>query len=280
MLILKKNIISWNLISLFVSLSIIGCSVAGQNTSGNGSDKEGAKADKSLLTHKDGWKLENLASDDGQLAEVLIDTSITLYFQEDKVNGKSGCNSYFSGYKLNGEKISIGETGSTMMACPEPIMKQEHHYLSQLKNVATYSVENSRLKLYDSTGNILLVFSVPDSVPLATTQWQLMSYNTGSALLSNMVTEKISLMFTEDGKLNGSAGCNSYSSSYKKDEDKLEIGAIRTTRKFCNTPHEVMKTEAGYLAALETVVRFTIREGTLTLYNARETRAAVFRKSK
>jgi heat shock protein HslJ len=279
MLSLKKNIICLNLICFLASLSIIGCSTSGQNA-GDVSEVKGTKSDKSLLTYKNGWKLENMVSDNGKLAQTLAGTSISLYFQEDRINGKSGCNSYFSNYTLDGEKISIGEIGSTMMACPEPIMKQEQHYFNQLKKISSYTVENSSLKVHDGEGKVLLVFTMPEPVALTEIQWQLISYNTGNALLSNLVTGTISLMFTVDGKINGFAGCNNYSSAYKKDGDKLEVAAIRTTRKFCSTPHEVMKTEAGYLAALETAVRFEIHEGALTLYNERQTRAAVFRKPK
>jgi len=47
--------------------------------------------------------------------------------------------------------------GSTMMACPEPIMEQEKGYLSILESAETFEIKNGKLTIF-SSGNQMLFF--------------------------------------------------------------------------------------------------------------------------
>ena len=67
------------------------------------------------------WVLENLA---GQ--GVIDSVQATLGFPElGKVVGKGSCNRFFGTVEIQGDKIKFGSLGSTRMACPEAVMKQE-----------------------------------------------------------------------------------------------------------------------------------------------------------
>jgi heat shock protein HslJ len=69
----------------------------------------------------------------------------------------------------------------------------------------------------------------------------------------------------KDGGISGSAGCNQYGASLTEggQPGEIRVGPIRATRKAC--PQEVMALESRYLAALETVVRFTLESSELVL---------------
>ena len=53
---------------------------------------------------------------------------------EGKVYGDSGCNRFTGGYKVKGDRITIGPLASTMMFC-EGKMDAEAAFLNKLQNV-------------------------------------------------------------------------------------------------------------------------------------------------
>lgn len=237
------------------------------------------KASPMKLESGSGWKLDKLVNSEKETVSVLQDTAITLLFQDDRISGKSGCNRYFADYKINGNDVTVGKAASTMMACPEPIMKQERDYLDQLSQVKSYAIKNEALYFRNNTGEVVLIFSAFAAPSLTDSTWKLSSLNIGNALLSNRVTEHITAVFDNEGRLSGFAGCNQYSCSYKVDGDKLELSSIITTRKYCHDPDNVMKTEAGFISALGDAVRYNIKNDELNLFNADDERVVIFNKS-
>jgi heat shock protein HslJ len=99
----------------------------------------------------------------GSEATVLTDSPIFIDFTSDgKISGSGGCNRYFGGWGiLEGTKdtIRIWRTGSTKMACPGPIMTQEHRFLEELSRVSRYTTEGKELRLYYDEGRGVLRFS-------------------------------------------------------------------------------------------------------------------------
>lgn len=99
----------------------------------------------------------------GSEATVLTDSPIFIDFTSDgKISGSGGCNRYFGGWGiLEGTKdtIRIWRTGSTKMACPGPIMTQEHRFLEELSRASRYATEGKELRLYYDEGRGVLRFS-------------------------------------------------------------------------------------------------------------------------
>ena len=91
----------------------------------------------------------------------LVNTTITVYFEDGSINGNAGCNNYFGGYTVDGNEININKAlGSTMMYCePEEKMQQEYQYLEMLGNVTTYTIEENQLTL-STEDNRTLVYQV------------------------------------------------------------------------------------------------------------------------
>ncbi len=80
----------------------------------------------------------------------LPNTSFTIKFEADQVSGNGGCNSYFGPYAIDGDKITIGPLGSTMMACPEPegLMDQEQYLLGFLGAAQRYELAEGTLIIH------------------------------------------------------------------------------------------------------------------------------------
>jgi heat shock protein HslJ len=99
----------------------------------------------------------------GSEAKVLADRQVFIDLTSDgKVSGFGGCNRYFGGWGfLEGTKdnLRIWRTGSTRMACDEPIMTQEYRFLEELSRVSRYSIEGKELRLYYDEGRGILRFS-------------------------------------------------------------------------------------------------------------------------
>ena len=104
------------------------------------------------------WVLSSL---DGELP--VDGTRVTLEFKpatetEGKVNGHGPCNGYFGGYSIQDKVVRFTPMGSTMMACAEPVMKQEMAYLSAFQKLDRMTMSGQTLMLSDSDGNRQLTF--------------------------------------------------------------------------------------------------------------------------
>lgn len=99
------------------------------------------------------WMLESLNEH-----ELIPGSTITAQFQDGQVGGSAGCNNYFASYVVEGDHITIGPAGSTMMFC-EGIMEQETDYLTALGQAATYRIHDGELELIDDSGHTILTYT-------------------------------------------------------------------------------------------------------------------------
>ena len=77
------------------------------------------------------------------------DVEITLSFDAGRMSGKSACNRYSAEIR-DGERpgdIVIGPAMVTRMACPDPVMETEMHYLDALSLVTSFSFHVGSLAL-------------------------------------------------------------------------------------------------------------------------------------
>ena len=87
------------------------------------------------------WALESLNGH-----ELIPGSTITAQFQDSQVEG---------------DHISIGPAGSTMMFCEEPqgIMEQEADYLTALGLAALYQMHDGEMELFDDSGHVILAYT-------------------------------------------------------------------------------------------------------------------------
>ena len=81
-------------------LALVACSAAG----------EGASLEGTL------WVLESYQNADGETVEAVPNSGARADFENGEVSGTSGCNRFFGSYEVDGNSISIGPLGSTLMA--------------------------------------------------------------------------------------------------------------------------------------------------------------------
>lgn len=78
-----------------------------------------------------------------------------------KVSGNGGCNRFSGSATIDGDKITFGQLASTMMACTEAAMDQEHKFHAALADARTYRIDAEQRKLFlsDAAGKVVAQFS-------------------------------------------------------------------------------------------------------------------------
>ncbi|MGD2078395.1 MAG: META domain-containing protein, partial [Chloroflexota bacterium] len=205
------------------------------------------------------WQLVSYGDpDDSQ--SLIPGTSITAEFVPETetsgtVGGNATCNSYTTGYSIEGDQISFGPVAGTRMMCPVGA-EQETAYLTALETAESYEIVGPNMQIiYD--GGVLNFTSL--NLPLENVLWQALVLN-GQPVPPEV---EISALFNPGdeanaGTIGGSSGCNSYSAGYEIDTNLLTIsGPIAMTRALC--PDETLSNlESSYVAALETAKSYDI----------------------
>lgn len=228
-----------------------------------------------------GWTLTHYVRN-GTFIQALNSTTVTLDLSEDgRMTGSAGCNHYFAAYETKGSAITVGPAGSTLMYCPAAgVMEQESAYLSLLNQARSLTIEDDRLSLADAQGTTILSFITtipPVPEPLIGTNWTLESFQTTDAVSSIVAGTTITAVFSADGRVGGSAGCNRYFASFNVTGTTVSIGTVGSTKMYCSNPG-VMQQEATYLTSLSRVTAFTINGERLSLADTGGTTLLSFTK--
>ena len=101
---------------------------------------------------------------------------------------------------------------------------------------------------------------------LEDTRWILESYGEPENLKAMLEGTEITAVFDRaEGRVHGSAGCNTYSGGYQISDSKLSIPLIVSTEMGCLEPEGVMEQELQYLKALQAAESYEIRDGKLEI---------------
>jgi heat shock protein HslJ len=190
----------------------------------------------------------------------------TVRFADGRASGFSGCNRFTGSYKRDGDTLTVGPLAGTMMACPEPRMGAEKAFLDALSGAHRVAIAGDHLTLTSPSG-AALAFQAEPPPTLEGVAWKVTGFNNGrQAVVSPRTGTTVTLSF-ENGKVTGSAGCNTFRATYTSDGNRLSIGPAATTRKMC--PAEgVMEQERQFLAALATAQVWTVEGGKLDVHRA------------
>jgi heat shock protein HslJ len=63
------------------------------------------------------------------------------------ISGTGGCNRLTGKYELRGDTLWFGAVATTMMACPDVVMKQERAMLDALRVTTSYHITGDKLEL-------------------------------------------------------------------------------------------------------------------------------------
>lgn len=224
------------------------------------------------------WRLTEYT--DAQGARVSAAARTAIRFADGRITGEAGCNRMSAGYSASGTTISIRTGASTMMACPEPAMSQESAFLALLPQVGSFRIAGDELQLLSASGEMLARFERQIERALTGAAWELTGYAEGeNAVRSPVAGTTITINFSEDGSVSGSAGCNTYRGSFTAEGANLKITPAGTTKKLCMTPAGVMEQESHFVTSLESVTGFTIENSMLELKAADGTLIARFRSA-
>jgi heat shock protein HslJ len=104
---------------------------------------------------------------------------------------------------------------------------------------------------------------------LSATSWKLAYYSDAQGgWFAAINGTNVTATFGLDGKLNGYAGCNQYSSQYSVNGNSISITVPGVTMMMCS-PESVMQQEYTYLSRLPLASTWKITDGTtLTIFDA------------
>ena len=194
-------------------------------------------------------------------------TYVTINFNVsgDAVSGSGGGNNYNSTYTADdqGNLTIKGPMASTMMAC-ETGMEQEGLFLGALEKVSGYTLaEDGHLLLEYDTGTVYdEQLNFVRSTSLVDTVWVLTGYGDPNSLTGSQPGVMTTAVFSADGTLNGSAGCNQYSAGYTLQENQIGIGMPNSTMMACETG---MDQEQVFLTDLEKAASYRLGLGALDI---------------
>lgn len=78
---------------------------------------------------------------------------------EGKLHGNNSCNNFFGQYTQQGQELKLMPAGSTMKACVDALMQQEHKVMQAMPLVAKAKLQQGRLTLMSSDDKAVLVLS-------------------------------------------------------------------------------------------------------------------------
>ena len=106
----------------------------------------------------------------------------------------------------------------------------------------------------------------PDA-SLTNTYWKLIELNGQPVALGARNRELHMVLTTEDDRIHGFSGCNSFMGNYKRGDDQLRFEPLASTRMACITG---MEQEKRFLDALGSAVRYTLSGESLSLFGPQD----------
>ena len=208
------------------------------------------------------WELSKIQQKD-KILSIPKGTNITINFSKDGINGHSAVNKYFGNYKISNDNISISGIGATEMAGSQELMNIERKFFDILQSYPKISYDKETLTLSNNKGEIWTFKVLTLEKKLHNTDWRLINMAGKNMKLQMKNEEQITLSFTEN-EINGNAGINNYSGTYKISNDNISIQGIGATE--MAGPDNLMRIEGEYLALLENVKKIKlINQKTLVL---------------
>lgn len=221
------------------------------------------------------WQVVSYRNAAGEQATPAVDATITL--QEGQITGNAGCNNFVASYTNDGEQLTISESASTLMACPDDAMAQEQAFLGNLSQAASFAVADDSLSFYDANGDLLIALAPQTAASLTGVLWQATNYNNGNEAVVNVLSDTvITALFDDNGFVSGTAGCNNYVTGYTVDGSNISFEPAALTMMACVEPEGVMEQEAAFLAALESAATFSIQGEILEMRTADDQMALRF----
>ncbi|MEV3989541.1 META domain-containing protein [Streptomyces sp. NPDC049837] len=243
-----------------LALGLTACGTQSGNGSGAGDGSASVRPDVPVTgVH---WTVESVTVDGKKTAapagaHVEIDP-------KGQAKGNFGCNHFNARAAVEGDTITLSDTGMTEMGCPEPLQGFEDALKSALTGKLKARLTDGELTLTTTDGDSIRLSEQPPA-PLVGTKWTVNSLVSGQAATSLPAgTEgKASFVFGKDGSVRGNLGCNRFSAPVTTDGSTLTFGRVTSTRKLC--PGPAMELERALLETMKGKVTYKIDHRSLTV---------------
>ncbi len=214
------------------------------------------------------WVLTSLNGSD-----LIAGSNITLGFAEGQAGGFAGCNSYGGEYTAaDGGVLTIAELAMTAMDCPTPegIIEQENAYQQALLNAAAYRITDDRLEIDDASGETTLVFTRQveysmDPNDLIGTSWRLVLWDGNSPIERSTIT----LVFHDENRISGFAGCEGYVASYEASGDDIGFPVFAMMGPYEHCSEALIIQDSEYTTSLGQTSHYRLGEEQLELLTVR-----------
>jgi heat shock protein HslJ len=192
------------------------------------------------------------------------------------VSGSSGCNTYNADYTLDGNNLTVQPAAMTMMACATG-METEQSYLQALQASTSYQIFADKMVLTNPSGTLTYI---ANRTPLTGALWALVSLgditNPQQPVQgSNFAAQFIRIPGSPSGVLNGTTGCNEYTTSFAASVDEIKINQPVSTKNTSCVPGLTDQEQLYYLA-LNSATTYRISGNTLTIPYDNGKQALVF----
>ncbi|WP_230329747.1 META domain-containing protein [Nocardia aurantiaca] len=193
---------------------------------------------------------------------------LTLTFADGRVSATSGCNTATGPVDLQGNTLQVGEMASTLTVCPDDVAGTDNWQDGLLRSQPNWTLVGDTLTLKGNGSTVTMLdrkVAHPDK-PLTGTTWIVTALLRPDAEVRSTTLDEVrpALTITPDGKVSGSAGCNTVTGSAQIDGDDVTF-QIATTRMMCDS--QVMEVERQVLQALDGKTKATIDSDELTIRN-------------
>ncbi|MFF6808309.1 META domain-containing protein [Streptomyces sp. NPDC012403] len=179
-----------------------------------------------------------------------------------RAEGSYGCNTFSADAAVDGDRITLGDTASTEMACDDKPMDVERALSRTLSDSALKSdVNDGRLTLTTDTGDTVRLSKGKDA-PLHGTKW---------TVTTPAVDGRAHLTFDEEeGTVAGRLGCNHVNADATVRDGHITLGVPSLTRMMCED--SLMDAEKALTKLFAGTVDYAIEGRTLTLTSENGTR--------
>jgi heat shock protein HslJ len=212
------------------------------------------------------YTLWTLATLNGQA--VSTDTPITAVFTPGEetgtgnISGSSGCNTYNADYTLTGTSITVGPAATTRMACATG-MDIEQTYLQALQTSTSYQILADKLVLTNPTGSLTYV---ANRTQLVGALWKLVALGDVNNPQQPVAGSDFSAQFIRipgapSGILNGTTGCNEYTTAFTASLDEMKVNMPVSTNNTSCAPG-LSDQEQLYFLALNNATTYHISGNT------------------
>ena len=205
------------------------------------------------------WSVDSVTAD-GRTQKAPTGAHVTI--DKGRAEGSFGCNNFSAEPTVDGDRVRLGTTRATEMACENKPMEFETTLARAFSDQELKAkVDDDRLTLTTDGGDTVRLTKAKDA-PLAGTKWIVTTPNADG---------RAHLTFDEKkGTVSGSLGCNKVNAKATVRDGHITLGPPATTRMMCED--SLMDVEKTLLRLFDGKPKYGVDHQTLTLTSENGTR--------